>query len=271
VAYNSADHIGECIESVLVERHEVTQQVIVVDNASKDDTAARVRARFLEVRVAVLEPGQNLGFAAGVNYGARHVDAEFVLLLNPDTVIRNHAIDAIVSFARSSPGHGLYGGRTLRPDGALEPSSCWGGGGGNELELVHLTRHAGALWTRWKQPHSSRRSRSYSHKLISTYVPHAPLGPWDTVAIHWPPPAVECNASVPGGTRWRQVIVTGFRIDEARIFVCPIRRIPLHDPTRREDQVAFSRGCAIAVYKMSGASDTICGAASIEDIVFEFA
>jgi GT2 family glycosyltransferase len=124
VAYNSADYIGECIESVLAEKRQVTQQVIVVDNASKDDTATRIRARFPEV--AVLEPGQNLGFAAGVNYGARHADAEFVLLLNPDTVIRNHAIDAIVSFARNRPGHGLYGGRTLRADGSLEPSSCWG-------------------------------------------------------------------------------------------------------------------------------------------------
>jgi GT2 family glycosyltransferase len=124
VAYNSADYIGECVESVLAEKRAVTQQIIVVDNASKDDTVAQIRAKFSEV--TVLEPGRNLGFAAGVNHGARQADAEFVLLLNPDTVIRNHAIDALVSFARNSPGHGLYGGRTLRPDGSLEPSSCWG-------------------------------------------------------------------------------------------------------------------------------------------------
>jgi GT2 family glycosyltransferase len=124
VAYNSADYICECVESVLSERRNVTQQVIVVDNASKDDTVERIRARFLNMQI--LEPGRNLGFAAGVNHGARHADAEFVLLLNPDTVIRNHAIDEIVTFARNHPGHGLYGGRTLRPDGSLEPSSCWG-------------------------------------------------------------------------------------------------------------------------------------------------
>jgi GT2 family glycosyltransferase len=124
VAYNSADYICECVESVLRERRNVTQQVIVVDNASKDDTVERLHARLPGLQI--LEPGRNLGFAAGVNHGVRHADAEFVLLLNPDTVIRNHAIDEVVTFARSYPGHGLYGGRTLRPDGSLEPSSCWG-------------------------------------------------------------------------------------------------------------------------------------------------
>ncbi len=124
VAYNSAGVICECLESVFFERRDVRQQVIVVDNASKDDAVHRIRASFPDV--VLLEAGTNLGFAAGVNHGARHADAEFVLLLNPDTVIRNHAIDEVIEFARKHPGHGLYGGRTLRPDGSLEPSSCWG-------------------------------------------------------------------------------------------------------------------------------------------------
>jgi GT2 family glycosyltransferase len=124
VAYNSADFIGECLESVFSQRDHVTQQVIVVDNASKDHTVEYIREKFPQVELLV--PGKNLGFAAGVNLGASHADAEFVLLLNPDTVILNHAVDQIVDFARKNPGHGLYGGRTLKPDGSLEPSSCWG-------------------------------------------------------------------------------------------------------------------------------------------------
>lgn len=124
VSYNSAEFIGECLESVFAQRDHVTQQVIVVDNASKDNTVEFIRERFPEVEL--LGPGKNLGFAKGVNYGAAHADAEFVLLLNPDTVILNHAVDVIVDFARKHPGHGLYGGRTLKPDGSLEPSSCWG-------------------------------------------------------------------------------------------------------------------------------------------------
>jgi N-acetylglucosaminyl-diphospho-decaprenol L-rhamnosyltransferase len=124
VSYNSGGFICDCLESVFANRRSVRQQVIVVDNASKDDTVEKIRSRFPEVEL--LEPGKNLGFAAGVNYGARHADAEFVLLLNPDTEIRNHAIDEIVDFARRHPENGLYGGRTIQPDGTLEPSSCWG-------------------------------------------------------------------------------------------------------------------------------------------------
>ncbi len=124
VSYNSRAFICDCLESVFSNRRDVRQQVVVVENASKDDAAELIRAKFPDVMV--LEPGRNLGFAAGVNYGARHADAEFVLLLNPDTELRGAAIDEIVGFARRHPGHGLYGGRTLRPDGSLEPSSCWG-------------------------------------------------------------------------------------------------------------------------------------------------
>jgi GT2 family glycosyltransferase len=124
VSYNAGSFISACLESVLAQRRDVSMHVILVDNASTDDTVTRVRAAFPDV--TVLEPGRNLGFAAGVNYGARHADAEFVLLLNPDTRLRERAIDEIVGFARRHPGHGLYGGRTLRADGSLEPSSCWG-------------------------------------------------------------------------------------------------------------------------------------------------
>jgi GT2 family glycosyltransferase len=124
VTYNSQGEIAACLESVLAQRLSVTQQVIVVDNDSRDGTVALVRERFPEVELHL--PGMNLGFAAGVNYGVARSDADFVLLLNPDTVIVRHAIDTVVEFARKHPRHGIYGGRTLSPEGALEPSCCWG-------------------------------------------------------------------------------------------------------------------------------------------------
>jgi GT2 family glycosyltransferase len=124
VTYNSEGQIRECLESVFNQRQHISQQVIVVDNESRDGTANLIRSEFPEVELIL--PGENLGFAKGVNLGARHANAEFVLLLNPDTVILDHAVDVIVDFARAHPSHGLYGGRTLKPDGSLEPSSCWG-------------------------------------------------------------------------------------------------------------------------------------------------
>lgn len=124
VTYNSADHIEACLESLISERKNVSQQIIVVDNASRDDTVEVIREKFPDVELIL--PGRNLGFAAGVNLGARHANAEYVLLLNPDTQILKHAVDVVVDFARANPAYGFYGGRTLKPGGSLEPSSCWG-------------------------------------------------------------------------------------------------------------------------------------------------
>lgn len=124
VSYNSEGHIGPCLESVFKQRKSVSQQVIVVDNSPNDRTVNYIRENFPDVELVV--PGANLGFAKGVNLGVKHSDAEFVLLLNPDTIILENAVDVIVDFARKKPGHGLYGGRTLTPEGDLEPSSCWG-------------------------------------------------------------------------------------------------------------------------------------------------
>lgn len=124
VTYNSEEQIGECLRSVIEQRKSVSQEIIVVDNASTDGTVDLIRREFPEV--TLITPGQNLGFAKGVNLAAQHASADYVLLLNPDTVILDHAIDVLVQFARANPRHALYGGRTLKPDGSLEPSSCWG-------------------------------------------------------------------------------------------------------------------------------------------------
>lgn len=152
VTYNSEEQIRECLESVIAQRDHVSQQIIVVDNNSKDGTVDVVRENFPEVEL--LLPGENLGFAKGVNYGVNHSDAEFVLLLNPDTVILDHAVDVIVDFARSQPGHGLYGGRTLKPDGSLEPSSCWGEPTLWSMGLFALGITTLAPQNRWLDPES---------------------------------------------------------------------------------------------------------------------
>jgi N-acetylglucosaminyl-diphospho-decaprenol L-rhamnosyltransferase len=123
VSYNTADVLVECLESVFVQRGDLKQQVIVVDNASVDGSVDMVRSRFPEVKL--IEAGKNLGFARGVNLAASHADAEFLLLLNPDTVVLDRAIERLVEFARAYPGHGLYGGRALKRDRSLERSSCW--------------------------------------------------------------------------------------------------------------------------------------------------
>ena len=124
VTYNSADEIETCLNSVYDERKAITQEVIVIDNLSSDNTVAIIKEKFPQVRL--IEPGENLGFAAGVNLGASLANSEFILLFNPDAEVRNHAIDTVVDFARKKPQHGLYGGRSIDLKGQLDPGSCWG-------------------------------------------------------------------------------------------------------------------------------------------------
>jgi N-acetylglucosaminyl-diphospho-decaprenol L-rhamnosyltransferase len=123
VTYRCRDAARECLRSLEQHRSDAEFEVIVLDNASGDGTVEMIRAEFADVRLLALD--ENLGFAAGVNRAAEKAHGEYVLLLNPDTVVHDGALDNLVRFARAHPEHGLVGGRTLDPDGRVNPGSCW--------------------------------------------------------------------------------------------------------------------------------------------------
>lgn len=125
VTYNSTEQISACLESVYKETRETHLEVIVVDNNSNDNTVEIVESNFPQVQLYAQK--ENLGFAKAVNFAASQAKTNHILLLNPDTVVLEGAIDKIVVFARENPQYGFYGGRTLKEDGiTLERSSCWG-------------------------------------------------------------------------------------------------------------------------------------------------
>jgi len=104
-AYNGAKCIGACIESVLASAHPV--RVVVVDNASEDDTRAIV-ARFPDV--VCLPQEKNRGFGGANNIGIRHAlddRADFVFLLNQDACLEKEAIGTLVRAAREHPAFGI--------------------------------------------------------------------------------------------------------------------------------------------------------------------
>jgi N-acetylglucosaminyl-diphospho-decaprenol L-rhamnosyltransferase len=125
VSYNTRERTLDCVRSVLAHPPAPATEIVVVDNDSADGSADALELEFPDV--TVLRSGDNLGFARAVNLGARATGAEYLLLLNPDTVVRTGALAALLDFARTHPEHGVYGGRTFREDGELDPSSCWGG------------------------------------------------------------------------------------------------------------------------------------------------
>lgn len=123
VTYQCHEEARECLASIYRNTSGVDYDVVLLDNASKDGTVDMVRSEFPQARLLALE--ENVGFAAGVNLAAAEAEGEYLLLLNPDTVVHEGAVRNLVAFAERQPEHGLYGGRTLRPDGTVDPGSCW--------------------------------------------------------------------------------------------------------------------------------------------------
>lgn len=124
VNWNTRDMTLQCLASVFEQTTRTSFEVIVLDNGSSDGSAEAIAAAFPQVTL-LAEP-VNHGFGRATNMQAQLARGEKLLLLNTDTLILDHAIDALTEFARANPDAGIWGGRTLFGDGTLNPTSCWG-------------------------------------------------------------------------------------------------------------------------------------------------
>lgn len=124
VNWNTRDMTLRCLASIFGQTTRTTFEVIVLDNGSADGSVPAIAAAFPQVTL-LAEP-MNHGFGRATNMQAQRARGEKLLLLNTDTLILDHAIDALAEFARANPGAGIWGGRTLFADGTLNPTSCWG-------------------------------------------------------------------------------------------------------------------------------------------------
>jgi GT2 family glycosyltransferase len=122
VSYNTREMTLECIRSILRETVRHDCEIIVVDNNSNDGSAEAVACEFPDVRL--IRPRANLGFAGGNNFAAQNANGLRLLLLNPDTVVLDGAVDRILDFAKKNPEARIWGGRTVFPDGSANVS-CW--------------------------------------------------------------------------------------------------------------------------------------------------
>jgi GT2 family glycosyltransferase len=122
VSYNTREMTLDCLRSVVAETLQPFE-LIVVDNASTDGSAEAIAREFPDIRLFIEE--ENLGFALANNRAAEQAHGEFLLLLNPDTVILDGAIDKVLAFAARKPEAKIWGGRTYYGDGSLNRTSCW--------------------------------------------------------------------------------------------------------------------------------------------------
>lgn len=121
VSFNTRDVLRECLQSVYRETGSLRVQVIVVDNASTDGSAAMIEHEFpgaLLIRSEV-----NLGFGPANNLGFQSADGRYIVLLNSDAFLTEGSLERSVAHMDATPRAGLGGGRLIGRDGSWQPSA----------------------------------------------------------------------------------------------------------------------------------------------------
>lgn len=121
VNYNVKYYLEQCLESVRRASQGLQVEVFVVDNLSTDGSVPYLRERFLEV--TFIENNENVGFARANNQAIRQSRGEYVLLLNPDTILCEDTLRRFVDFMDAHPEAGAAGAYMLHADGTFAPES----------------------------------------------------------------------------------------------------------------------------------------------------
>ena len=121
VNWNTRTYLHECLASVYgAQNQDLEIEVIVVDNASDDDSAAMVAADFPQV--ILIANFENRGYAEGNNQALRRARGEYLLLLNPDVVVHPNSLTQAMQFMQAHPDAGAMGCRLIGADGETQRS-----------------------------------------------------------------------------------------------------------------------------------------------------
>jgi len=118
VNWNTKDILRDCLNSIHRETQGIQFETILIDNASTDGSVEMIKKDFPQV--ILIENQDNRGFAAANNQGMKIAQGRYVLLLNPDSVIEEGAIQKSISFADGYPSAGVVGIKTFFGDGQLQ-------------------------------------------------------------------------------------------------------------------------------------------------------
>lgn len=121
LCWNDLKVIGSCLRSIYDETRDIDFEVIVSDNGSTDGSLTFIKDTYPRVRV--IENDTNLGFAKGNNVGIEQSNGDYILILNPDTIIHNRALERLVRFADKHCEAGGFGCRVLNRDGSYQGSA----------------------------------------------------------------------------------------------------------------------------------------------------
>lgn len=121
VNYNCADLLRKCLGSLYMHTREISFEVIVVDNASNDDSVPMIRAEFQNV--SLIESPKNLGFSRANNLAAQSAESDYLLFLNTDTRLIDNLVKALGDYLDHHPRVAAVGPRLIFEDGRFQPSA----------------------------------------------------------------------------------------------------------------------------------------------------
>lgn len=125
VNFNTSDLLRKCLNKVYKAlsfgKIEKESEVVVVDNASSDDSVSMVQKHF--PKVIIIRNTQNLGFAKANNCGIKKSIGKYVLLLNSDTEMEKNVLINLLNIIKSDPAIGVVGGKLSNPDSTIQSSA----------------------------------------------------------------------------------------------------------------------------------------------------
>lgn len=119
--YNVRYFLHHCILSVQKALKGIDAEIIVVDNASSDDSCSMVKQLFPEI--ILIENQENIGFPKGNNIGVEQAKGKYICILNPDTVVAEDTFAKLLEFAQNKPRLGIVGCHFIDGTGAFLPES----------------------------------------------------------------------------------------------------------------------------------------------------
>jgi GT2 family glycosyltransferase len=123
VTYNTREMTLDCLRALVSDAQSIEgHEILVVDNASSDQTVQAIQQNFPHVKI-IANP-KNLGFGAANNQALKQATGDFILLLNSDAFPKPGAIPTLIQELKANPNAGLIGPRLLNPDGTMQ-LSCY--------------------------------------------------------------------------------------------------------------------------------------------------
>jgi GT2 family glycosyltransferase len=121
VSFNVKSCLGQAIRSVITATKDIRSEIVVIDNHSSDGSPEMVETLFPEIKL--IRSAINSGYAAACNCGIRVASGEFILILNPDTVVAPEALSVCLHFMRENPDAGAVGAHMSDGQGRFLPES----------------------------------------------------------------------------------------------------------------------------------------------------